>query len=142
VEDFGKRNISRSRSGSLADLLFVGVTPEGDVCWMMAGRGPRTGDKFPERKLGEFDAVLPTEGDAAGDKVGVDTPSPSSGGGDVGWLGGTVRLEDRDWRPPTTDRAGERGSGVRLIDTPEMNSVGDFGIPVSDSYSLELSVSM
>lgn len=27
------------------------------------------------------------------------------------------------------------------METPEMNRVGDFGIPVSDSYSFELSVS-
>jgi hypothetical protein len=33
------------------------------------------------------------------------------------------------------------GSGVRLMDTPEMKSVGERGMPVSDSYSFELSVS-
>lgn len=27
------------------------------------------------------------------------------------------------------------------METPEMNSVGDLGMPVSDSYSFELSVS-
>jgi hypothetical protein len=37
--------------------------------------------------------------------------------------------------------AGDLGSGVRLIETPLINSVGDFGMPVSDSYSFELSVS-
>lgn len=37
--------------------------------------------------------------------------------------------------------AGDLGSGVRLIETPLINNVGDFGIPVSDSYSFELSVS-
>lgn len=62
---------------------------------------------------------------------------------------GTLKLEERDWRPPFPPPLqpliklipGDFGSGVREIDTPEIYSVGDFGIPVSDSYSLELSVS-
>lgn len=56
---------------------------------------------------------------------------------------GTLRLEERDVRPPfwTIAKPGDFGSGVRDIDTPDMNSVGDLGIPVSLSYSLELSVS-
>lgn len=56
---------------------------------------------------------------------------------------GTLRLEERDVLPPfwTIANPGDLGSGVRDIDTPDMNSVGDLGIPVSLSYSLELSVS-
>jgi hypothetical protein len=72
--------------------------------------------------------------------------------GDLGeWFGsgetefappvGTVRLEERDWRPARAATAGDMGSGVRLMDTPEMKSVGERGMPVSDSYSFELSVS-
>lgn len=63
---------------------------------------------------------------------GLARSSPGRGRGGVA---GTVRLDDRDCRP------GDFGSGVLEIDTPDMKSVGDFGIPVSDSYSLELSVS-
>lgn len=56
---------------------------------------------------------------------------------------GTLRLEERDVRPAfwIIAKPGDLGSGVRDIDTPDMNSVGDLGIPVSLSYSLELSVS-
>lgn len=62
---------------------------------------------------------------------------------------GTLRLEERDCRPAADEeeakawrpRPGDLGSGVREMETPEMKRVGDFGMPVSDSYSLELSVS-
>lgn len=56
---------------------------------------------------------------------------------------GTLKLEDLDALPPfwMRIRPGDFGSGVRDIDTPDMNNVGDFGMPVSLSYSLELSVS-
>lgn len=56
---------------------------------------------------------------------------------------GTLKLEERDVLPPfwMIAKPGDLGSGVRDIETPDMNNVGDFGIPVSLSYSLELSVS-
>lgn len=47
---------------------------------------------------------------------------------------GRVRLGERTSRWCTL---GERGSGERQMDTPLMYSVGEFGIPVSDSYSLD-----
>jgi hypothetical protein len=70
-------------------------------------------------------------------------------GGAKGVGVGTVRLDERDCRPTqlfvvvpdVVTIAGDLGSGVRLIETPLINNVGDFGIPVSDSYSFELSVS-
>lgn len=56
---------------------------------------------------------------------------------------GTLKLDDRDVLPPfwIIAKPGDLGSGVRDMETPDMNRVGDFGIPVSLSYSLELSVS-
>lgn len=56
---------------------------------------------------------------------------------------GTLKLDERDCRPLLVIKLipGDFGSGVRDMDTPEINNVGDFGIPVSDSYSFELSVS-
>lgn len=55
---------------------------------------------------------------------------------------GTLRLDDLDCLPLEIKVIpGDFGSGVREIETPEMKSVGDLGMPVSDSYSFELSVS-
>lgn len=155
VDDLGKRNISFSRSGSLADFEPLGEWSAG------APLGDPLGDAGDVGEAGAEEPALSVEVEDSMTVVGttrLDEREPrgelpgSRSSGDLGErLGsgetefappvGTVRLEERDWRPASAATAGDIGSGVRLIDTPEMKSVGERGMPVSDSYSFELSVS-
>lgn len=128
-------NISRSRSGSLAllDFPFSLVDLEGlllGVCKLdleVTGVVDRTregvkGSAGRELELLRLVLEMLREHEFRGT--------------------GTLRLEDRDCLPFWMRLIpGDLGSGVRDMETPEMNSVGDLGIPVSLSYSLELSVS-
>lgn len=154
VDDLGKRNISFSRSGSLADFEPLGECKAG------APLGEPLGDAGEVGEAGAEEPALSVEVDDSITVVGTTRLEereprgelPGSSSGDLGdRLGsgetelappvGTVRLEERDCRPARAATAGDIGSGVRLIDTPEMKRVGERGMPVSDSYSFELSVS-
>jgi hypothetical protein len=164
VDDLGNLNISFSRSGSLADFdtpgdskRLLGELSEGEA--FMLGEAGEVGDVG----VGELVVRVGVEGRVP-DPVWIGTarledrdplgdPEEGSRRGDLGECNGsgdweleggtgTVRLDERDCLPPVkAATAGDLGSGVRLIETPDINNVGDFGIPVSDSYSLELSVS-
>jgi hypothetical protein len=132
VEDLGNLNISLSRSGSLAlfDLAlfsFLGLVFEGLGIFEreLAGVVERTKDGVNGsggRVLLRLVLEMFKEHEVRGT--------------------GTLKLDDLDCLPPDIKIIpGDFGSGVREIDTPDMNNVGDFGMPVSDSYSFELSVS-
>ena len=142
--DFGNSNTNRPFSGSDAeretlsspvrngDVALVACREREERCRdVPLARAHTLGDKLEElgtTREEERERLYIGSGEVSS------RPSSLKRGSGVQQRG-RVRLGERASRWCTF---GERGSGERQMETPLMYSVGELGIPVSDSYSLEL----